>query len=174
MKTYHHKQTGWLMRAISVTLIVPGLLTIIAGSLNIGTGIMAGTFLLVGLLIALMSSLTVAVDGEAVRWHFGPGLLKKQLPLDQVTAVEAATHSVLSGLGIRITPEGTAYVVAGGASVRIDRAKGSSIILSTDDAEGLLAALRQAPALKGVPRDAIGMPNPERPQAVQTPNRAHR
>lgn len=162
------------MRLLSLTLVVPGLLILLLGTLNIGTGITAGTLLLVGVLLALMSSLTITVKDEVLRWHFGPGLFKKQLPLDQVTAAEATTHSALSGLGVRVGPQGTAYVVAGGASVHIDRTKGSSIILSTDDADGLIAALRQAPVLQGVGGEAVNPSNAERPQAVRSPKRGHR
>jgi len=167
---------------MSLPFFAVPLFALFDGVFNLATGVPLGTamvvgtlsiFVLLGVLIVLLSSLTITVEDEMLQWYFGPGLFKKQLPLDQIKAVKATTHSALSGLGIRISPEGTAYTVAGGAAVRIDRTKGSSIILSTDAADGLLVALRlrQALGLKEAARNLIDTPSPERPKAVRTSKR---
>ena len=52
---------------------------------------------LLGLVVALLfASLTVAVTATHLRWWFGPGLIRKQVPLAAIRAVEATRTRYLS------------------------------------------------------------------------------
>jgi hypothetical protein len=94
----------------------------------------------------LFSSLTVEVDENEIRWHFGPGLWKYRLPRAEIANVQAI-HStlwmgILSGYGIRMRPGYRLYNVSGLDAVELRLKSGDVRRIGTDDPEGLAAALR--------------------------------
>jgi hypothetical protein len=90
----------------------------------------------------LFSSLTIAGNDSEVVSGFGPGFWRKRVPLGDIVNVERTTFSALEGWGIRITPRGMLYNVAGRDAVEIRLATGRRFRFGTDDADGLVAALR--------------------------------
>jgi hypothetical protein len=117
---------------------------------NTGVVIVAGlTFLLtVGLLAFFWTArLTTVVrrDGLLVRFrpiHFSP----KRIDLSAVASVESVTYSPLSqygGWGIRYTLTGKAYNVSGNQGVRLTMREGRSLLIGSQRADELAAAVRQ-------------------------------
>lgn len=99
---------------------------------------------LTGAAAALLTSLTVVVDDEAVRWRFGPGLVRRSVPLDEVAAVAVVRPSPLHGWGIRWIPRGWLYRVGGLDAVELRLHSGRRVVIGTDDPEGLRAAVEEA------------------------------
>jgi len=54
----------------------------------------------------LFSSLTIQITDRALRWHFGPGLIHKQVSLSEIQGAEATRTSFSCGWGIHLTPRG--------------------------------------------------------------------
>jgi hypothetical protein len=98
------------------------------------------------LLAWLFSSLTVDVDEDEIRWHFGPGLWNYRVPLVEIANVQT-THNnwwtgILSGYGIRMRPGYRLYNVSGLDAVELRLKSGDIRRIGTDDPEGLAAALK--------------------------------
>lgn len=101
--------------------------------------------LVVWLVLYLFGSLTITVDADRLAWWFGPGLVRKNLPLREVAASEAVTTTFFDGWGIHYTlAHGWLYNVAGFAAVAIRTHGGRRLALGTDDPSGLVAALSRA------------------------------
>jgi hypothetical protein len=110
--------------------------------------VLAGTLaLLLGVGIAF-GSLTVRVGDGVLAWRFGPGLIRKSVPLDRVRHVEAVRTSALYGWGIRWTPRGWLYNVSGLGAVEVRLEGGKRFLLGTDHPEELVAAIHAAQRTK--------------------------
>lgn len=110
-----------------------------------GTTRLWGLYLLAVLLVLiawLFSSLTIEVNDRELVSYFGPGLWRKRVALDDIAGVERTTSSTFEGWGIRVTPRGMLYNVAGHDAVEVRLVAGRRFRLGTDDPHGLVAALR--------------------------------
>ena len=67
----------------------------------------------VTLLLANFGSLTVRVDEGAVKLRFGVGLIRRTIPLDRIQAAARVRNRWWYGWGIRLTPHGWLWNVAG-------------------------------------------------------------
>jgi hypothetical protein len=140
-KVYSHKQPGaailWGIGLLLVALLIifgpaaahPALLVVL------GFLVLAGV---------VFSSLTVEVTASSLVFWFGPGVLRKQVPLAEIAAVEAVRNPWYWGLGWRITPRGMLYSVSGLDAVEITRRDGSRFRLGTDQPERLVRTLQEA------------------------------
>jgi hypothetical protein len=137
---YRHTQPGVLMVVVlAVAAIVCGSL----GFLNptparwllwavaIGTVILAWLF----------SSLTVEMNDNELRWHFGPGLWTYQIARAEIDSVRTVRNSWLNGFGIRMRPGFRLYNVSGLDAVELRLKTGDIRRIGTDDPNGLAAAL---------------------------------
>ena len=139
--TYRHKQFGGVMvfgmAAAIITIIVllgpaaahPALLVVL--------GLLAGV-------AVVFSSLTVQVTPSSLVFWFGPGVMRKQVPLADIAAVETVRNPWWWGVGWRITPRGMLYSVSGLSAVEITRKDGSRFRLGSDEPERLARALEAA------------------------------
>jgi len=93
------------------------------------------------LLAWVFSSLTIAVTDRELVSYFGPGVWSRHVTLGDIATAERTTSSPLEGWGIRFTPRGMLYNVAGTDAVDVRLATGQHFRLGTDDPDGLLAAL---------------------------------
>ena len=94
----------------------------------------------------LFGSLTVEIDGEELRHYFGPGFWRKTHLLMNIESAEVVRNSWLYGWGIRLTPHGWLYNVAGLEAVQILLKSGKKFRVGTNDGERLLETLQ--PLLK--------------------------
>lgn len=138
---YRHKQFGTVLVLVSAAAIL--LVLIVAGPLGTHPLIL----LVLGLLafaLVMFSSLTVMVTASSLVFWFGPGILRKTVPLADITQVEVVRNPWYYGWGIRFTPRGMLYAVSGLDAVELTRRDGSRLRLGTDEPERLVRVLRQA------------------------------
>jgi hypothetical protein len=83
------------------------------------------------------SSLTITVGNGQLSWWFGPGLVKKTVPLSTIASAEPTTTSIVNGWGIHPTGRGWLYSVAGRQAVLITQEDGKRFLLGTDEPDSL-------------------------------------
>lgn len=138
---YRHKQFGTVLVFVFAAAIL--LVLILAGQLGTHPMILLVLGLL-ALALVMFSSLTVMVTTSSLVFWFGPGILRKTVPLAQISQVEVVRNPWYYGWGIRFTPRGTLYAVSGLEAVELTRRDGSRLRLGTDEPERLVRVLRQA------------------------------
>lgn len=141
---YEHRQVG------TVILLLIGIPTIGWAAVVLTTG-QPGSLLPLMLILAFMlavmvtfSSMTVRVDADAVRLHFGPGVFRRALPLDQVAGVRVVRNTLLMGLGIHFIRGGLIYNVSGLDGVEITLKNGRVARIGSEEPAVLARAIEQA------------------------------
>ena len=86
-----------------------------------------------------------------MRWRFGPGLIRKRVQLEEITAARPVKINLLESWGIHWTRYGWLYNVSGFDAVAITLRSGKRFALGTDEPQALMARLtevvqRNAPA----------------------------
>jgi hypothetical protein len=104
-------------------------------------------------MLALFSTLTVVVEDRSLRLWFGLGSLRRDVLLDEVTAVRKVRNSWHAGWGVRAIPGGRVYNVGGRDAVELELDSGRVVRVGTDQPDALLAALKAA--LDGKTNDAL-------------------
>jgi len=100
---------------------------------------------IVGVVMWLFHSLAVEVDADAVRLAFGPGLLRKRIPMAEVHAVRVVRNPWWSGWGIRWMPgRWTMWNVSGFDAVELDLEGGKRFRVGTDQPHALARAIERA------------------------------
>ena len=139
---YEHRQVNWIAWLAALA---------IAAGLAIGwamePGVATAAWLVVPFAAAVtvaFGSLTVAIDHAELRWHFGPGVWRKRLPLSDIESVELTRTRFWDGWGIRWTRRGWLYNVAGLDAVLVRRRDGKAVLIGSDEALRLAAALEGA------------------------------
>jgi hypothetical protein len=92
----------------------------------------------------MFSSLTIQIAGRTLRWHFGPGIFRKEVPLSDVQGAEVTETRLIHGWGIHRTPRGWLYNVSGFQAVAVRLRGGKEFLLGTDEPERLRAAILRA------------------------------
>lgn len=137
---WRRTQVGRFTLALDVVLLVLlGVPAIATGSLALWLGVAV-----VVLLGVVFSTLTVEVTDRAVRLWFGPGILRRTVPLTELAGAEIASAPWWHGIGLRFTPSGIMYNVAVGRTVDLVFRSGKRVRVGTDRPEELLHAVRSA------------------------------
>ena len=142
MVRYEHTQRA--------TVVVISLLAGAAFLLFLQTLVPAPRFLVLpvtGILLFcafLFSSLTIRITDRALCWHFGPGLIRKQVPLSEIEWAEPTRIRFVWGWGIHLTPRGWLYNVSGLGAVAVRLKGGKRFLLGTDEPARLCRALSLA------------------------------
>ena len=110
MNTYRHTQFGTVNVVIAVAVIPLVILPLWLTGLAIIALLSLGVLLVI---LVLFSSLTVEIDSEHLRIHFGIGLIRERFLLDQIETCRPVRNSWLHGWGIRLTSHGWLYNVSG-------------------------------------------------------------
>jgi hypothetical protein len=100
----------------------------------------------------IFSSLTVEVNGNELRWHFGPGFWTYRLALDEIETVAVVRNHWWNGFGVRMRPGFRLYNVSGLDAVELRLRSHDIRRIGTDDPQGL------ADALKSPARGAVTPP----------------
>jgi len=96
-------------------------------------------------LLVIMSRLTVSISANTLRIRFGPvGLVRKEWRLSEIVAATAVTNPWYYGYGLRWTPHGPLYNVAGRHAVEILLMSGKKVRIGTDEPETLAGAINHA------------------------------
>ena len=142
MIRYEHTQRG---TTILVTFLAGALLLLaMASILPARQGLLFTIIGVLGICGFLFSSLTVRVTERTLRWEFGFGLLRKEVPLAEIEGTEVTRTTFLQGWGIHYTDRGWLYNVSGFQAVVVSLKSGKTFLLGTDEPERLQAAIRHA------------------------------
>ncbi|MEO0081535.1 MAG: hypothetical protein ABIL25_04480 [candidate division WOR-3 bacterium] len=138
---YHHTQFGYLTvfsLAGAVVLIVG--LTAIAGF----NWVALVTLIVLTVCAGLFATLTVTVYQDRIVVKFGPGLIRRQFLLKEISSCRAVTNRWYYGWGIRLIPRGMLYNVSGLQAVELEMKNSRRYRIGTDAPDALTAAIRQS------------------------------
>jgi hypothetical protein len=136
LKAYNHNQRG------TVIIVVTTIIT--AAFMTLGTTVFRPVLVAVPILLVcgwLFHSLTIEVADGELRWHFGPGFLRRRVHLAEISKAEQVRINVIEGWGIHLSRFGWLYNVSGFDAVAITLKSGKHFALGTDEPAALLAAL---------------------------------
>ena len=135
---YQHTQTGWTIIILFIAVALGIGITNLSGNGFVLFFAVSGFLVLLGL---LFGSMTIKVDEKSLKWHFGPGFWKKEIPLENIAGTEEVTNKWYYGWGIRYTPYGWLYNVSGLSAVEVRLRSGKNIRLGTDEPTSLKQAI---------------------------------
>ena len=138
MTRYQHTQIG---HAIVWSLLA--IILIVNGGLGHHAPPLAVSIMLLVCLI-LFYRLNVTIDDEMLCASFGPGIIRKRVPLADIVRCEPIRIRWWYGWGIHVTPCGWLYNVSGFDAVAITLRDSRKFALGTDDPHGLTAGIRDA------------------------------
>lgn len=142
---YQHTQSGTVTRIAALGGLVAASFLLV----RMGARPVLWALLAVALLVLFaLSSLTVEVDQERLRFWFGPGWFGRTILLRDIRAWSAVRNPWWYGWGIHLTPRGWLYNVGGLEAVELELADGGRLRVGTDEPEQLCQALT---LLKGAP-----------------------
>jgi len=141
MTRYEHVQPGILLRWIFVLTIIFVVALMIAYEPHPITMVV---LILLVVFLFLFHCLKVEITESQIRVSFGPGLVKKQFSLSEITDARSVRNHWYYGWGIRKIPGGWMYNVSGLHAVEIRMTNGCLFRIGTDEPEKLLASIKQA------------------------------
>jgi len=147
---YRHEQRSRAVPLVNVALAV----------LLLGIGLMDRAVLPLMLPVAALLAwigwhfrrLTVEVSGGELRAWFAGGWPRYAWPLARIHTVRTVTNPWWYGIGIRFTPRGMLYNVAGGPGIEFRLKSGATFRLGSDEPEALADAIRSAAGVKAPER----------------------
>lgn len=146
---YQHTQPAHVIRIAMVLTLAPMLLVMAlvpnAGSAPaFANAIVVGVAIIMAATAALFWSMTVTVTDAELVWHFGPGVIRKRVPLADIASCEPTRTSFWNGWGIHWSPRGWVYNVSGFGAVEVHLKSGKALRLGTDEPDALAEAIRDA------------------------------
>ena len=145
---YQHTQRGTLILVVTLgsAALFIGLAFTIAPIQSVWLAVP-----ILGICAWLFSSLTIEITDRELRWRFGPGVIRKRVPLAEIAVVAPVKTNWLEGWGIHWSRFGWLYNVSGFDAVAITLRSGKRFALGTDEPQALVARLtemiqRNAPA----------------------------
>ena len=136
---YRHTQIGRIQVWASIAAIIIITLSVIfLGSIWISIAVIV----FLGGAILLFGSLTVRINRRDLQIRFGPfGIIKRIVPLVTVKSVSVVRTPWYYGWGIRWTPDGPLYNMAGQDGVEVILRDGKKFRIGTDEPAALAAAI---------------------------------
>jgi hypothetical protein len=141
MKTYQHTQSGhWIFLVLAVVGFVP----VLVGVIHFRPLFVPALFLaaLLSGVGWLFHSLTIEIADDELRWRFGPGWIRKRVPLDMIDDVQPVRTNFYEGWGIHLSRFGWLYNIAGFDAVAVRMKNGQHFALGTDEPATLAAHLQ--------------------------------
>jgi hypothetical protein len=141
---YRHRQVGW--KLLAGTAVGLALALWLAATLSPSTRAaapwaLAALFGVLALAILMFATLTVEVDEARIRVKFGIGLIRRTVDLSDVAGCELLRIRSWWGWGLHWTPGGWLYNIGGREAVRVMIVRERAVIIGTDDADRLKAAI---------------------------------
>ncbi|NQT47768.1 MAG: hypothetical protein HQ578_02195, partial [Chloroflexi bacterium] len=109
MEKYERTQIGRLM----ILLLGGGAVLCLCLGIVYSEPVVLAVFAVLALCFILFPTLTVIVDDRALEIRYGIGLIRKEIPLDEIESSRAVRNRWWYGLGIRRMPRGWLYNVGG-------------------------------------------------------------
>jgi hypothetical protein len=141
---YHHVQMGWAViigSALGFALALLVTLSLSASTLAAVPWLVVALFGLLALGLLTYATLTVDVDAQRIQARFGIGLIRKSIPLADIARCEVVRTPTWWGWGMHWTPSGWLYNVSGRAAVRLEMTSQRPVMIGSDEAERLKAAI---------------------------------
>jgi hypothetical protein len=143
MTIYKHRQTGTvILWTLGISALSMAVLAAVFVALLPAVAIVLGISLLV--LVAcliLFGSLTVEVTSSRARLWFGPGVVRKSFETTEIVEAKMVENPWYYGWGVRLTPHGWLFNVAGNDAVEIKMRSGRRYRIGTDEPDKLLLAI---------------------------------
>jgi len=141
IKHYEHTQVGYLIIVvIAAAMIAIGILLATSG-INV---IAIAVLVVLAVALVLFPSLTVTMWEEELIVQLGPGVIRKQLKLNDIQSCQAIRIPWYYGWGIRLTPRGMLFRVSGFHAVHIKLTSGKEYVIGTDVSQELEEAINQS------------------------------
>lgn len=141
-KLYEHTQRGTILLVGGAAAILICLGSILFFGPALAAGLVIGILVFV---LAIMTWLTVSITDDHLKIHFGPvGFIRKEWLLSEIITATPVTNQWVYGYGIRWTPDGPLYNVAGSHAVEILLQSGNKVRIGTDEPDVLCRALQRA------------------------------
>jgi hypothetical protein len=137
--SYHHTQVGW---AIIIPLVF--ILIVTLGIAMFSTRTLGAWHLISGacaVVLSLFCTLTVTVADGWVSCSFGVGLIRRRIRGSDVQRAETVRNKWYYGWGIRLTPHGWLWNVAGLDAVELTFNSGKKFRVGADEPENLVEAI---------------------------------
>ena len=135
--SYRHKQPGTLILAVML-----GMAFAIAVLAILMFKVFWLTTIFLTLVAWLFNSLTIEITERELRWRFGPGWIRKTVPLAEITSAEPVRTG--PSWGIHWSPRtGWLYNVSGFDAVAVTLRSGKKFALGTDEPQALAARLAE-------------------------------
>ncbi len=137
---YCRRQVGWvIIAAVGATIVAMAIITFLTKEFVWAIPVTA-----IVLILALVNfaTLTVSVDDERIRLHFGPGLIRKSFPLKEIVSTSVVTNPWYAGWGIRLIPDGWLFNVSGTRGIELQMRNGSKYRIGSAEPEELDAFIR--------------------------------
>ncbi len=137
---YNHTQVSFLWIGLF------GVGAAVAGHFALQTGHPAAVVAFIALLLVLllMPTLTVRIQGRELVCYFGPGLIRRSVSLRSIEAVRVVRNAWYYGWGIRLIPQGWMWNIAGLGAVELKLSDGTIFRIGSDQPEELERALMSA------------------------------
>jgi len=135
---YQHTQTGWVI----IAAMIPAPLILLIVALTTGQNYLMWLTILFIVLTMLFYKLSVTVSHQEINIHFGIGLIKKKFDLSEIESVSKIKYPRYYGYGVRRTPKGWMYNVAGNKAVELNLKNGKVFWIGTDDPDDLERAVK--------------------------------
>jgi len=138
----------------TVTVAAVGGAAVLTVVLSVATGWHPVSIAVLAILVAalvLFHSLTIEIDRERLRCCFGPGLIRRTIPLHEIVAARPVRNRWYYGWGIRLTPTGWMYNVSGLEAVELSLASGGCFRIGTDRPDEVIRALGSVTTLSAPP-----------------------
>ncbi|MBI4811652.1 MAG: hypothetical protein HY800_09490 [Ignavibacteriales bacterium] len=138
---YHHTQYGIVIIA-AVGIVIAAILVrfLINESIN---PVEAGVAILLLITLFLFASLTVEISHGRVVCRFGPGLIRKEIKLSDVTDARPVKNSWIAGWGIRWMPgRYMLWNVSGFQAVELTLTNGKRFRIGTNEPNSLVRAIQ--------------------------------
>jgi hypothetical protein len=138
--SYRHTQIGYVTLAALVAGLGAMAWSLLPGGYAAGE---VGLLLMLASAAVLFSTLTVEITPEALRVLFGPGWVRRAVPLREIESAKVIRVPWYVGWGVRWAGFWL-YNVSGRMAVLLQLRRGRAFGVGTDEPEALLAALRRA------------------------------
>jgi len=139
MNIYQHTQRSLLLLIIIIFVICFMIFLMYRFGFNwIGAVVMV----LMVCALYLFNSLTVRVNQDCIYVAFGPGLIRKKIPINTIKFTGKVRNKWYYGFGIRLIPGGQMYNVAGLDAVEIKLTNGRVFRIGTDEPDRLLEVIQ--------------------------------
>jgi hypothetical protein len=136
-----HAAWMWIVLSIPIVIVIAAWTTNPAAAMGWPVALVIVLLVLVG---AIFTQLTIAVDADAVRWHFGWGWPGGAIAMPEIARAEVTQTNLFEGWGIHWTIwHGWLWNAGGFQAVEIFKRNGGDVTLGTDDPQGLLQAIER-------------------------------